>query len=109
MHHFNNHTRQEINDYCKKKKKSNKQSQQNDSSSPIFSPKTQEISTYYCSMNTSQNHHNTIEYINSHLFTLKTTINENEIKILVDPGGDRTIISPSLLKKLQLSIKDQHP
>ena len=25
MHHFNNHTRQEINDYYKKKKKSNKQ------------------------------------------------------------------------------------
>ena len=51
-------------------------------------------------MNTSQNHHNTIEYINSHLFTLKTTINGNEIRILVDPGGDRTIISPSLLKKV---------
>ena len=51
-------------------------------------------------MSTSQNHDNTIEYINSHLFTLKTTINGKEIKILVDPGGDRTIISPSLLKKV---------
>ena len=31
---------------------------------------------------------------------IKTTINGKEIKILVDPGGDRTIISPSLLKKV---------
>ena len=51
-------------------------------------------------MSTYQNHHNTVEYINLHLFTLKTTINGNEIKISVDPGGDRTIISPSLLKKV---------
>merc|ERR1711872_710575 len=78
MHHFSNHTRQEI-------------------------------STYYCSMSTSQNYHNTIEYINSHLFTLKTTINGNEIKILLDPGGDRTIISPSLLKKVATKHQGSTP
>ena len=60
-------------------------------------------------MNTSQNHHNTIEYINSHLFTLKTTINGNEIRILVDPGGDRTIISPSLLKKVTTQHQGSTP
>ena len=60
-------------------------------------------------MSTSQNHHNTIEYINSHLFTLKTTINGNEIKILVDPGGDRTIISPSLLKKVATKHQGSTP
>ena len=47
-------------------------------------PQTQEISTYYCGMSTSQNHHNTIEYMTSHLFTQKTTINEHEIKIIVE-------------------------
>ena len=39
--------------------------------------------------------------MNSHLFTLKTTINGQEVRILVDPGGDRTIFSPSLFKKVE--------
>ena len=60
-------------------------------------------------MSTYQNHHNTVEYINLHLFTLKTTINGNEIKILVDPGGDRTIISPSLLKKVATKHQGSTP
>ena len=39
--------------------------------------------------------------MNSHLFTLKATINGQEVRILVDPGGDRTIFSPSLFKKVE--------
>ena len=39
--------------------------------------------------------------MNSHLFSLKATINGQEVRILVDPGGDRTIFSPSLFKKVE--------
>ena len=39
--------------------------------------------------------------MNSHLFTLKTIINGHTVKILVDPGADRTVISASLLKKIE--------
>ena len=76
-----------------------KQWLQNNSSPAVYYPQTQEISINYCNSSTTHNHHH-IDYHNSHLFTLKTIINGNEIKILVDPGGDRTIISPSLLKKV---------
>ena len=39
--------------------------------------------------------------MNSHLFTIKATINRQEFRILVDPGGDRTIFSQSLFKKVE--------
>ena len=60
---------------------------------------TREININYCNSSTTHDHHH-IDYNNSHLFTLKTTINGNEIKILVDPGKNRIIISTSLLKKV---------
>ena len=109
MHHFNNHSRQEINEYYnKKKRKQAKQWQQENSSSAIFIPHLQEINTYYCSSNISPYHHNNIEHVNSHLFTLRTTINGHIVKILVDPGGDRNIISSCYWIKLKVSIKDPY-
>ena len=47
--------------------------------------------------------------MNSHLFTLKATINGQEVRILVDPGGDRTIFSPSLFKKVETNHHGSTP
>ena len=59
------------------------------------------MNTYYCSSDILPYHHNNIEHVNSQLFTLRTRINGHIVKILVDPGGDRTIISSSLLNKVE--------